>query len=304
MTNLFSTTTTPGRFNQITYSISDVHNKKNFFYIGRYDETSYLYPKVQAEVHSHDFYTIICFFTGDGIGIVDFNEYKIAPNTIFFLPPGQLYRYINLKDFSGIICVFSDDFLNNMSLKVRNLVKQNFFSIHGGASVCHIFPENAAFLNEDCQRMLDRMIHPKEKNIHADYMATLLSQFLFDVLENGKWVETQNYTDDSIEYQVYIEFMECVEHNFKKLHTTASYVELLSPSLSTLNKYITHVSGKTPARLINERIVLEAKRMLYERTDMRINEIAYDLGFKDNSNFVKFFKSHVGMPPIEFRKKL
>jgi len=33
-----------------------------------------------------------------------------------------------------------------------------------------------------------------------------------------------------------------------------------------------------------------------------VNEVSYQLGFKDLSNFVKFFKTNTGMTPTEFRQ--
>lgn len=47
---------------------------------------------------------------------------------------------------------------------------------------------------------------------------------------------------------------------------------------------------------------MEAKRMI-RYSDLRIKEIAFDLGFKDDSYFIKLFKRNVGMSPIEFREK-
>ena len=55
-------------------------------------------------------------------------------------------------------------------------------------------------------------------------------------------------------------------------------------------------------KLINDRIILEAKRMI-RYSDLRIKEIAFDLGFKDDSYFAKLFKRNVGMSPVEFREK-
>ena len=56
--------------------------------------------------------------------------------------------------------------------------------------------------------------------------------------------------------------------------------------------------------VINDRLVIEAKRMLFEKKEMRIKEISFELGFSDASNFVKFFKKNTGMGPTEFRDKL
>lgn len=58
----------------------------------------------------------------------------------------------------------------------------------------------------------------------------------------------------------------------------------------------------TPLQIINDRIVLEAKRQL-QHTSLNITEISYNLGFEDPSYFVKFFKRLAGSMPSEFRKR-
>lgn len=59
--------------------------------------------------------------------------------------------------------------------------------------------------------------------------------------------------------------------------------------------------GSTPLQIINERIVLEAKRML-RYLPLRVKEISRDLGFEDPSYFNKFFKKITGMTPVDFRE--
>ncbi len=53
-------------------------------------------------------------------------------------------------------------------------------------------------------------------------------------------------------------------------------------------------------KIINDRIILEAKRQLCY-TDLKIKEIAFRLGFDDPSYFVKLFKRQTGILPAEFR---
>ena len=59
--------------------------------------------------------------------------------------------------------------------------------------------------------------------------------------------------------------------------------------------------GKSPLIFINNRIILEAKRLVLY-SDLMIKEIAYMLGYDDPSYFVKHFKRHTGYLPSEFRE--
>jgi len=67
-----------------------------------------------------------------------------------------------------------------------------------------------------------------------------------------------------------------------------------------LNALCQDMLGKTAGDLIRDRILLESKRLL-TNADMTITEIAYNLNFKDNSYFNRFFKKEVGSTPDEFR---
>ena len=59
--------------------------------------------------------------------------------------------------------------------------------------------------------------------------------------------------------------------------------------------------GNTPLQIINERIILEAKRML-RYSSLRVKEVSIDLGFEDPSYFNKFFKKITGITPADFRE--
>lgn len=85
------------------------------------------------------------------------------------------------------------------------------------------------------------------------------------------------------------------------MHTVKEYANLLNVSAKTLTNCVYESSHSTPLSLINERIVLEAKRQLLH-SSLKVKEIAFRLGFEDPSYFVKFFKRHVGCLPAEFRE--
>ena len=96
------------------------------------------------------------------------------------------------------------------------------------------------------------------------------------------------------------EFNYLVEKHFKTYTKVADYAKLLHKSPKTLaNTFHKHIN-KTPLKIINERRILEAKRML-KHSDKSVQEIAYDLNFIDVQSFSHFFRSRVGQAPSLFR---
>lgn len=96
-------------------------------------------------------------------------------------------------------------------------------------------------------------------------------------------------------------FRQLLEKHFRKIHTVKEYAEMLHVSTRTLSHYVAQSAHLTPLQVINDRVVLEAKRQLQHST-LSIKEIGYQLGFEDPSYFVKFFKRMTGQMPKEFRK--
>lgn len=70
-----------------------------------------------------------------------------------------------------------------------------------------------------------------------------------------------------------------------------------------LNEITKATIGKTASELINEHIILEAKRYLLA-TPNQIKDIADHLGYEDVSYFIRFFKKHTGYSPEAFRHNL
>lgn len=96
------------------------------------------------------------------------------------------------------------------------------------------------------------------------------------------------------------EFNFLVESHFKTKHSVSEYAELLNKSPKTISNLFGKLSTKTPLQFIQERIMLEVRRLL-RYTDMTISEVGYDVGFNDIQSFSRFFKKHQGVSPSEYR---
>ena len=93
-----------------------------------------------------------------------------------------------------------------------------------------------------------------------------------------------------------------VEMHFREKHKVKDYAELLFKSPKTLSNLFNQYNELSPLQIINERLVLEAKRLL-SSSDMNVEEISDTLGFIETPHFSKFFKKQVGVAPNFFRKE-
>ncbi len=81
-----------------------------------------------------------------------------------------------------------------------------------------------------------------------------------------------------------------------------NYAFKLNITKKHLNRVAKSCIGKTSTQLISERIILEAKRMLIY-SKLNVTQIGEELGYFDNSYFVRFFKKNVGITPFAFLVK-
>jgi len=97
-------------------------------------------------------------------------------------------------------------------------------------------------------------------------------------------------------------FKNLLDEQYKQVKTVSAYAGQMAVSEKRLTQATSTTLGKTPKQLIDERVQLEIKRLLVH-TSLSIKEIGYELGFEEPTNFIKYFRKHEKMTPIEFRER-
>ncbi|WP_111707220.1 helix-turn-helix domain-containing protein [Lutibacter citreus] len=108
-------------------------------------------------------------------------------------------------------------------------------------------------------------------------------------------------TLDTTNSDIVREYNFLVETHFKTKHTVSEYAEILNKSPKTLSNLFSKLETKTPLQFIQDRIMLETRRLL-RYTDSSIKEIAYQVGYEDIQSFSRFFKKNEGISPSEYKK--
>jgi AraC-like DNA-binding protein len=86
-----------------------------------------------------------------------------------------------------------------------------------------------------------------------------------------------------------------------RLKTAKEFAGELSLHPNYLNALLKKYTGQNVSAHIKGRL-LEQSKVLLLRTDWTLLDIAFALGFADQSNFSHFFKNLAGLTPADFRK--
>ena len=102
--------------------------------------------------------------------------------------------------------------------------------------------------------------------------------------------------------QLYSRFYDLLMAHYAHHHEIDWYAEQLRLTPKYFSALIRQTSGKSAAQWINSVLVMQAKRLLLSRRDMTVQQVAYELGFRENATFCRFFKSQTGLRPTEYRE--
>ncbi|QGP81091.1 helix-turn-helix domain-containing protein [Sphingobium sp. CAP-1] len=93
---------------------------------------------------------------------------------------------------------------------------------------------------------------------------------------------------------------ERIEQRFRQREPVSVHARALGTSLTALRQACARVAGSSPAQMLDDRSLLEARRLLLY-SQMSVADIAYAIGFDDPAYFSRFFARHVGQPPRSYR---
>lgn len=139
-------------------------------------------------------------------------------------------------------------------------------------------------------------------NIQKEMVLVLLKRLIIVLtkLARSEHIPDPQLHDDRLD--LFRKFNLLVEGSFRTEHSVNYYAQCLNKSPKTLSNVFALYDQKTPLQVIQGRIIIEAKRLLYY-TKKSVKQITYELGFEDPAYFSNFFKKHTSLSPLEFRNK-
>lgn len=244
------------------------------------------------------YFTIAWNTSGDQTVTVDgtgypFRQHTILPlmfnQTFYFEKPDEIIAWQFNREF---YCIIDND---------AEVSCAGFLFGLGDILFLHIDDS----LQQKLKLLLD--IFTEELNtkdhIQQDMLIMLLKRLIITITTLARSHFSPDEKNHELRLDIFRKFNLLVENHFREEHALDFYAKKLSKSPKTLSNTFSLYSDKSPLQLIQERIVLEARRLL-SYTNKSVKQVTYELGFEDPAYFSNFFKKHVGRSPVDFRNEL
>jgi AraC family transcriptional regulator, transcriptional activator of pobA len=256
---------------------------------------------IEANPHRHNYYSIIWPFSGAGKHIIDFRDYPLLSDHIFFVSPFQVHHVKITSPLSGYVILFTSDFLDRNSIRNDFISNLKLFQSSDETPPLQVDRETAKKLRLFADGMMNAF-NGKE-DLYLETIGAYLKLFLIECNGKCSLFPGSNLQDIEVSKTLVRNFKELVERKYPSSHQVKDYAEILNVTPNYLNEVI-RTSINIPAKeFIQSRLILEAKRMVVF-TGKSAKEIGFELGFDDPSHFSKFFKTNAGQSLQEFRESL
>lgn len=248
--------------------------------------------------HRTGFYHIIWFQKGSPTHLVDFNPIKIKPNTILFLNKDTVQRFDKKGNFDGKAILFTDSFFWKTEADTKFLSSSILFNDLFSVSQLQLQKSSPIFA--DLFQQMETELSNTKDNYQSDILQNQLHNLL---LHSDRERRKQNFTEvkKGADLDYVMLFKDLLESQFTKQKLVSNYAGQLRVTEKRLNQATSKILDKSPKQMIDERIMLEAKRLL-AHTSESVKEIGFTLGFDEPTNFIKYFRKHHNSTPVEFRE--
>ena len=220
-------------------------------------------------------HTLIYVLSGKGSIQVDFENYYDWQEKAIFLEKGQYIKFLS-DDFTVRRIEFTDEskfYNNDVRVLFKHLISLGYIDL----MEC-----------EECQAFLS-------KSAITENSATIID------VSSKQWFWQNPFKANKEEYQIIFDTKEIIDQEYAHHLSSADLVNLINDRGYNAQTLIKDKVGLSVKHLLGAKRLKESKKEIVF-TDKNIQEISYDLGFKDDAYFNRVFKNATGTTPRQFRE--
>ncbi|KAA6324899.1 Arabinose operon regulatory protein [termite gut metagenome] len=236
---------------------------------------------------------------------VDYKDYHLHGNMLLQLNRIHILNNVRMSShFEGYMVAISPKLAESIMADIH-LMKNAFISRALFLPLIEFSELETNSLIEIIVRIIKIMKnsdHDFQNYILKNEVSTLLMEVANFNLKRNKNKEVIYETIGHKE-EIAQNFIRLVFEYCKENHEVSFYAEKLCMTSGNLSRILKTISGKTAIKWIGDTLLVEAK-ILLQKPNINVQQVADGLHFGDQSSFSKFFKKHTGQTPTEFKNKV
>lgn len=227
------------------------------------------------KVYFIETYTLIHILSGKGGIQVDFKNYFDWQEKAIFLEKGQYIKFLS-DDFTVRRIQFLDAnkfYSDDVRVLFKHLISLGYIDL---------------FECEECEAFLSE---------------TALTENSADIIDisSKQWYWQNPFKANKEEYQVIFDAKEIIDKEYSNNLRSQDLVNLINDRGYNAQALIKNKVGVTVKNMLTRKRLGESLKAV-AFTDKNIQEISYDLGYKDDAYFNRVFKDSTGQTPKQFRE--
>jgi len=250
---------------------------------------------IEDKSHNLSYYDITLITGGSGTFCLDEFRFPIESKKLFFTSPMQVRKWETDQVPKGLVLIFEEEFLGSFFNDSEFVQRLSYFNTTCKEPVLPLNDSDFEYLKNIFQNIEEEVVKPEKKDNHI--LRALLYQVL--VWLNRQFLQS-NSLSEPVSGKYVFEFRKLVNQFFNDQHSVNFYADQLHVTSGHLNDVVKQNFGISAKEFIQNRVFLEAKRLLLY-SQLSVSEIAWKLNFQDDSYFVRAFKNKVGCTPHSFK---
>lgn len=245
--------------------------------------------------HAHaDLAQVFVIHAGGGTMLADGRALDFAAPSVLLVPAGVVHGFRWAPDSSGAVVTLAQPFL--AALVARHPALAPVFTLPRALSPGGDTIATMTNTIDMLQRELGWSATGHDAAVEAAMLALLVAAVRMLAPTGG------TAPPPGAQAALVARYRERIDARFRLRESVAVHAAALGTSETSLRAACARIAGRSPAAMIDERAMLEARRALLY-TNLSVAEVGYALGFTDPAYFTRFFSRHAHRSPRQFRSR-
>lgn len=241
----------------------------------------------------------IFLLEGSGKVNVDLAEYSFDGKIALFSTPYQIIQFKTEHPLKVRKLRFHGDFYcieyHKKEVACNGLLFNNIYE----QTFINLKPEEYAEIDYFLGKLI---VEVEYTSNYADAVVKTYLQLILALCSKIKSQQVIVYDEKNAHHPL-MKFKTLLENHFHTERQPSFYASQMGISPNNFSKICKQHFLKTPSELIQERVILESKKLIH-LSYKSMKEIASELNFDDENYFSRYFKKHVGISPTAFRENV